>query len=391
MPVTKPLTIVADAHIWGLKSACMSLSGCDVTLHALESKDITRDALADADVLLTRSATRVNGDLLAGTPVRFAATATIGDDHYDKAYLQEKDITFANAAGSSTGSVIEYMLTVLLDLHIRNCIDIPETTIGIIGAGRIGNALAQHCRSMGMNVLINDPPRARSEGGEGFSSLDTMLTQANLLSLHTPLIRQGQDKTVHLLDQYQLQRFQGEGIINAARGACVDNEALCEWLDGSHERFAALDCWEHEPGVSARLLGHPRMAITTPHIAGHSLDGKAANTLYIYRALCGWLGISPTWGLRDSLPASQKSMDIECIDDAFVNVHRAASLLCPLQRDSMTMKAWAILPEQQLATAFATYRRHYPVRRAWSFAPVHLHRADTQTMELAHAIGLTTV
>jgi len=391
MSVNKPLTIVADAHIWGLKSACMSLPGYDISLHALESRGITREAVAGADVLLTRSATQVNAELLAGSPVRFAATATIGDDHYDKAYLQEMGIAFANAAGSSTGSVIEYMLTALLDLHARKLIDIPETTLGIIGVGRIGSALELRCRAMGMKVLINDPPRARAEDSEGFSDLDTLLDQADVLTLHTPLTRHGPDKTVHLLNQQQLQHFRGKGIINAARGACVDNQALCEWLDESHERFAVLDCWEHEPGVSKRLLGHPGMVISTPHIAGHSLDGKAANTLYIYRALCNWLGISAVWGIEKDLPTSAVPANIQCTDDAYANIHKAASILCPLQQDSTAMQAWAALPEQELAKAFVAYRRHYPIRRAWPFARVHMLHADARTLELAHAIGLSTV
>jgi len=389
--MTQPLNIVADAHIWGVKSAFSALPGYDVSLHALESRDITRSALEHADILLTRSATRVNAELLAGTPVRFAGTATIGDDHYDKSYLQDQGITFANAAGSSTGSVIEYMLAAFLDLHVRGLIHIPETTIGIIGAGRIGNALACHCRAIGMQVLINDPPRARTEGDASFSCLDNLLHQADIISLHTPLIRSGIDKTMHLLSKDHLQRFRGRGIINAARGACLDNQALCEWLDAAQDHFAVLDCWEHEPHVTVPLLGHPGMAIATPHIAGHSLDGKAANTLYIHRALCEWLGIASTWEPGEHLPASTAGLPVTCTDDAYANIQRAVSSLYPLQQDSRSMQAWANLPEQELATNFSAYRRHYPARRAWQHTPIHLLDADARTIELAHAIGLTTV
>ena len=108
------LNIVADAHIWGVEEAFSSLPCLEVSLTTLEASEITHAALQQADALITRSSTQVNEQLLAGTPVRFAATATIGDDHYDKKWLREHDIAFANAAGSSTGSVIEYMLTALL-------------------------------------------------------------------------------------------------------------------------------------------------------------------------------------------------------------------------------------------------------------------------------------
>ncbi|PJC69820.1 MAG: erythronate-4-phosphate dehydrogenase, partial [Zetaproteobacteria bacterium CG_4_8_14_3_um_filter_59_5] len=128
------LNIVADAHIWGVESAFSSLPGIDVSLHVMEASEINRHALLHADALITRSGTKVNAQLLAGTPVRFAATATIGDDHFDKVWLDEQAIVHANAAGSSTGSVIEYMLTTLLELHARGLIDLPATRIGIIGA-----------------------------------------------------------------------------------------------------------------------------------------------------------------------------------------------------------------------------------------------------------------
>lgn len=282
------LNIVADAHIWGVEEAFSSLPGIDVSLTIMEATEITNASLQYADALITRSSTRVNEQLLAGTPVRFAATATIGDDHYDKQWLSGQGISFANAAGSSTDSVIEYMLTALLELHARKFIALPDIRLGIIGAGRIGGALADICRKMDIDTLLNDPPRARCEGDGGFSELDELLDTADILSLHTPLISKGEDKTHHLLDAERLDRFKGRGIINAGRGACLDNTALLNWLDGDQERFAVLDCWENEPAISADLLAHPRLIIATPHIAGHSLDGKAANTLFAYRALCQW-------------------------------------------------------------------------------------------------------
>jgi len=389
--VSLPLNIVADGLIWGVKSAFSSLPGFDVSLRVMDNRNITRDALNNTDVLLTRSYTKANADLLDGTNIHFAGTATIGDDHYDKDYLQAHGIAYANAAGSSTGSVIEYMITTLLQLHGHRLISIPESTLGIIGAGRIGSALALRCRAMGMKVLLNDPPRARSEGDDDFSGLDELLEQADILSLHTPLIREGMDTTVHLLDHDRLAQFTGHTIINAARGACVDSHALCDWLDKKSNHIAVLDCWEHEPGVSSTLLAHPQMAIATPHIAGHSLDGKAANTLYIYRALCDWLDISPTWDIRNELPENDRAIDIACADDPFATLLQATESLYPLHDDDETMKSWAALPTADLGAAFAAYRRNYPVRRAWEHAPIHLLKANDVTSQLAHAIGLKTV
>ncbi len=367
----------------------------DVNLRILEHKDICREALKDADVLLTRSSTLVNADLLEGTHVRFVATATIGDDHFDKTWLADHGIAFANAAGSSTGSVIEYMTTVLLSLHARGLTAIPRTTIGIIGAGRIGSALAKICEAMGMQVLINDPPRARSEGNAGFCSLDEVLQRADVLTLHTPLLRDGEDCTVHLLDAARLSCFRGEGVINAGRGACVDNAALADWLDGDTGRFAVLDCWEHEPTPMHRLLTHPQLAISTPHIAGHSLDGKAANTQYAYHALCRWLRIKPEWNIQDELPLPDKPVELGCTGKLWHDLSIAATRLYPIGADHEAMRAWGNLSVSELANAFTRYRRHYPVRRAWEHSPVHFagrHRAASQPLrELAQALGMKIV
>lgn len=367
----RSLKIVADAHIWSVQSAFTSIPGFEVDLQALESREITNKALKNADILLTRSSTRVNADLLKGTSVRFAATATIGDDHYDKAWLDANGIDWANAAGSSTGSVIEYMLTALLELHHQQRIFIPQTRLGIIGVGRIGGALATVSEAMGVSPLLNDPPRARVEGEASFASIDDLLQEADVITLHTPLIREGVDQTYHLIDAAFLSRFRGRGIINAARGGCIDNEALADWLDGDSGRYALLDCWEGEPHISKRLLIHPQVVIATPHVAGHSLDGKAANTQYIYDALCQHLGIEPFWRMEEMLPATDP-LKLPCHGDTWSDIHAIASTLYPIMRDVVEMRSWASLSEEKSAKAFAAYRRHYPERRSWAKVDIQM-------------------
>lgn len=385
------LNIVADQHIWGVESAFSNLAGFEVNLRLLENKDISHACLRDADILLTRSSTRVNAALLHATPVRFAATATIGDDHYDKSWLDAHGIVWANAAGSSTGAVLEYMLTSLLDLHDRKMLNIPKTTIGIIGVGRIGDALAKLCQAMGMSVLLNDPPRARQEGDDKFCSLEEVLQQADLLSMHTPLIHQGRDCTVHLLSRAHLAAFKGKGIINAGRGSCLDNAQLCAWLDEGYGRFAVLDCWEHEPTPLPYLIKHPGMMIATPHIAGHSIEGKAANTQFIYNALCRFLNIRGTWNMYDELPEFPACCELSNKREIWSTLHAAATALYPIRNDDAAMRSWAPLASADLAKAFATYRRHYPARRAWQHAPIAMLEADAQTLKMAEAIGLKIV
>jgi erythronate-4-phosphate dehydrogenase len=382
------LRIVADAHIWGLDGAFSALPGFDVDLQVVEGREITRELLQKADILLTRSSTRVDAELLRGTDVRFAATATIGDDHYDKVWLESNGISWANAAGSSTGSVVEYMIVVLLELHVRGLISIPGSTLGIIGVGRIGNALAGICEKLGMQLLFNDPPRERTEGGGQFSSMQRLLDEADVVTLHTPLLRDGGDRTFHLIDSDWLSRFQGRAVINAARGGCVDNRALLNWLDGDAERFAVLDCWEGEPDIFKPLLAHPQLVIATPHIAGHSLDGKAANTQYVYSALCSFLGIEPTWSMKDDLPAVEGLGGVTVDDGLWRSLHALATALYPIMQDDQVMKAWLELPDGRLAGAFSAFRRNYPVRRAWENGQVTVVNAGEVLIQYAHAIGI---
>ncbi len=391
MPPGGRLSIVADAHIWGVASAFSHLPGHHVGLTTLEHTDITRKALADADILLTRSSTRVDATLLEGTPVRFAATATIGDDHYDKAYLASRGIAFANAAGSSTGSVVEYMIAALLELHARGLMSMPETSIGIIGAGRIGGAFGHCCRKLGMPVLVNDPPRARAEGPAGFSSLEAVLEETDVISLHTPLTHTGRDSTFHLIDARALQRFRGHGMINAGRGACLDNVALLDWLNADAGRWAVLDCWENEPHIVPALLAHPQLVIATPHIAGHSLDGKAANTQFIYNALCDFLDIRPAWNMQDALPPVTPScFRIPTGDDPLANLRTAIRQMYDIRQDDRALRETGQTADG-LAEAFIRLRRYYPPRRAWQHYSIAFEPPDDETTRLATVMGLGVV
>jgi len=359
----KAIQIVADGHIWGAESAFLALSGFDVDLRILESSEITSTAVKDADVLLTRSGTKVNQGLLHGSRVHFAGTATIGDDHYDKAWLDAQGIKWATAAGSSTESVLEYMLAVLFELQARQLVDLSKVTLGIIGAGRIGGQLALICKVLGITVLINDPPRQRQEGHEGFVSLETILVKADVLSFHTPLIRDASDTTYHLMNAAAFAAFKGVGIINAARGECVDNTALLDWLNQRVDRFTVLDCWENEPKINQTLLAHSQCVIASPHIAGHSLDGKAANTQYVYDALCHYLEIKPVWNMNAILPEIERGS--EQVPSNWQDMHVLSKKLYDIDQDAEALKAYGQVSENALAKGFVNLRRHYPIRRSW--------------------------
>jgi len=331
----------------------------------LPTARITAEKVKDADILLTRTGVQVNAALLTNSSVRFAATATIGDDHYDKEWLDKQGVVWATAAGSSTISVVEYLLAALFELHQQKKCNLSEMTLGIVGVGRIGGLLAEVCQSLGIRVLLNDPPRQRAEADLAWVDLEQLLTEADVVTLHTPLIREGEDRTVHLFDEKHLRMFRGVGIINAARGSCVDHTALLDWLKKDESRWCVMDCWEHEPHISLELLDSPACVIATPHIAGHSLDGKAANTQYVYDALCAYLKIEPTWSMEQALPATLMEEGV-CVIESWADWQQLASHLYPMMQDSAALKATAFEAQEARGKQFVALRRNYPVRRTWA-------------------------
>jgi len=348
----KQLNITADANIWGIEDAFSCLSGIKTSLNTLALPEINPQQLQYTDVLLTRSGIQINQALLHGSPVHFVGTATVGDDHVDKLYLQSQAITFSTAAGSSTQSVVEYMLATLFTLENMGKLSLSKDKLGIVGVGRIGSLLDEACAKLGLETLLNDPPRGLN------TSLDEVLESADILTLHTPLIHHGTHPTQHLLDADKLNKFKGKGIINAGRGACIDNSALLDWLNQNDKHFAVLDCWEDEPSINLKLLKHPQMLIATPHIAGHSLDGKAANTYFIYKDLCDFLQVEPSWDMQLALPNIE--LDSLCSE---MNKSELALSMYPINNDTQAMKDAA--NKNDFTAWFAHYRKNYPVRRAW--------------------------
>ena len=254
---------------------------------------IDRALVADADVLLVRSVTRVGGALLAGSRVRFVGSATIGTDHLDLSWLAAQGITWANAPGCNAVAVADYVVAAL-------CACDPDwlgKTVAIVGCGNVGAGLYRRLRNLGVDCLCYDP--FLTPGGElPLVAFDRVL-DADILCLHTPLTRDGPHPTWHLFDADLLGRLKpGALVLNAGRGEVVDNAALLAQLENNRLR-AVLDVWEGEPRICRDLLA--RVAIGTPHIAGYSLEGRLRGTLRVHEALCRFLGAGRGMGLDEAL------------------------------------------------------------------------------------------
>lgn len=235
----------------------------------------TPQMVADADALIIRTRTRCNSELLAGSKVKFIATATIGFDHIDTEFCNAHGITVARAAGCNARGVLQWVAAVLVDICRREGCEPTDRTLGIVGVGNVGSLIKEYAERWGFKLLCCDPPRKEREGLSDFISLQELIPQVDILTLHTPL-----DSTTRgMITPSVLAPLRcGATVINASRGEVAQTEALLR-----DEMSCAIDVWEHEPNIDARLLS--KAFVTTPHIAGYSLQGKANATAMVIAAL----------------------------------------------------------------------------------------------------------
>ena len=266
---------------------------------------IVREDLLDADVLMTRTRTHCDAELLEGTSVRMIATATIGMDHIDLPYCASKGIDVANAAGCNAGAVMQYVFSAVYGVSARKGIKIDDCNFGIIGVGHVGSKVEAMARYLGFNVLRCDPPRAAAEGAEGFCSLEYLLENSQVVTMHVPL----DEYTRGMADETFFALMQpGAIFINAARGEVINEDALI----AAAPKLGAvvIDTWCNEPNINENLLDVADIA--TPHIAGYSYQGKENATKMAVRSVAAFLGIDE---LKDFTPVdTQEGHDPVLLD-----------------------------------------------------------------------------
>jgi erythronate-4-phosphate dehydrogenase len=269
---------------------------------AVNGRKLDAATVADADILLVRSVTKVNEALLRDNhKLQFVGSATIGTDHVDLDYLAARNIPFSNAPGCNATSVGEYVFIALLELAAKYGTSLKQRTVGIVGAGNTGTAVAKCLSAYGVTTLLCDPPKARQGDNRRLYPLETLLQECDVITLHVPLTETSVDATHHLLDAQRLQALKpGCWLINASRGEVIDNQALIRVKQQRPDIALALDVWEGEPNPMSELVALADIA--TPHIAGYSLEGRARGTLMLYAKLQQMLGLVQTRTLADLLP-----------------------------------------------------------------------------------------
>ncbi len=346
----------------------------------LPGKEISRRHLADADALITRTRTKVNRELLKATKVRFIATATIGYDHIDTAYLKEKHIPWTNAPGCNAGSVMQYIAAALSWLERNRGIRYDKTTLGIIGVGHVGSKVARLATSLGIEVLLNDPPRQRKEEDKDFVSLTTLLKDSDIITLHVPLNKTGPDKTLDMVDELFMSRMKpGAILINSSRGAVVEDAVLKEALRTEHLGGLVMDVWNHEPDIDPGLLQATDLG--TPHIAGYSADGKANGTAMSVQAIARFFNLPlANWYPKEIPPPEEPLIPLtNDLTDRQKVLIQAILHTYPIERDDHDLKK---NPAQ-----FEQLRGNYPVRREFHNYSIKMSKNDKTLENIFKEIG----
>lgn len=354
-------------------------------IRRMHGRTINRAALGDSEVLLVRSVTRVDRELLEGSRVRFVGTCTIGTDHLDLDYFEEAGIAWSSAPGCNARGVVDYVLGSLLALGEGEGVELADLRYGVVGAGEVGGRLVEVLRGLGWNVRVCDPPRQAQETGE-FVGLDEILEECDVISLHTPLILEGEHATFHLLDQARLERLRpGAWLINASRGAVVNNAALREQLAQRPDIQAVLDVWEGEPQVDVALA--ELCWIATPHIAGYSLDGKLRGTAQIYQAFCASRGLEPKVELAELMPETPlrglSFAETASPEDMLATICRA---VYDPRRDDAAFRRSLAGDDEQRRAGFDRLRKQYPPRREIDGVEIEV-GSHAQLQQIVRALG----
>ena len=351
---------------------------------------ISRDVLAGVDALIIRSKTAVTPGLLEGTPVSFVGTATAGVDHLDLDYLDARGIAWAAAQGSNANSVAEYVVAAMLHMVRRHGLLLGNLSVGIVGVGHVGRKVAEKCRALGMGVLLNDPPRARQENDPAFVSLDTVLAEADFVTLHVPLTSTGPFPTRHLADHRFFESLRpGALLINSSRGEVLDSDALLMALDRGVLRGAVLDVWEDEPLFRMDVLD--KVDLGTPHIAGYSFEGKLNGTLILYHEACGFFEQPRRFQPAPYLPPvpdevldldTRGRLDQDVLWDA---VRSAYDIL----EDDRMLREGAVRDPAMRGGYFTGLRKNYPVRREFPCTRLRLRSPSPGLAAQLEGLGFT--
>ena len=275
------MKVVVDKDIKNFIDLVNELDGLqDIKFTYATSKEINNDLLIDADVLFIRSTTKIDKKLLENSSVKLIGSATAGIDHVDIDYLESSQIRWFYSPGCNSSSVVHYVLSSIGYLNKINVIN-EDSILGIIGCGNVGAKLRLILNKLKIKNMICDPYK-------DFDYLSSMeeVSQCEVISLHTPLTFSDKYATHNMIDKYFLATSKVETIINTSRGSIVNEKDL---IKASHINYIS-DVWENEPCPDTDII--KKAILATPHIAGHSYEGKINGTINLLSTFIEVIDIS---------------------------------------------------------------------------------------------------
>lgn len=247
-----------------------------------------KKVIKDFDVLIVRSATKVDREIIdaaKGGMLKLIVRAGVGIDNIDAGYSRECEIEVQNTPNASSDSVAElvigHMFSLARFISIANVtmrdgkwnkkeyegIELAGKTLGIIGFGRIGRALAEKASALGMRVNFYDA-YVKDDRKFEYREFDKLIAGADFISVHTPYTGEA------IIGEREFANMkEGVFIINAARGKVIDEKALIAALNTDKVRGAGIDVFEKEPTVNFELVKHPKVSVT-PHIGASTKEAQ---------------------------------------------------------------------------------------------------------------------
>jgi len=355
------MKILADEnipHVKELFSEFAEIATCD-------GRDICSEKIKDVDVLLVRSVTKVDKRLLENSPVRFVGTATIGIDHLDTKWLKQQNIHFTNAKGCNSIAVAEYVLSGLFVIADQFQIDLRKSKVGIIGAGNVGTAVSTRLKVMGIPYCLYDPPLEKTADPRKKASEDELM-ECEFITSHVPLTTSVDSKwpTENMINAKFFDKMKNlRYFINTARGNIIEPGALKSWLDSSDKYQCIIDVWRNEPFIDCELL--KKCFLCTPHIAGHTREGKTRGALMLFHAFCQYFEFEDTLEdelfLNRDLPKDIISLEQE---QSFMQALSSATWkVYDIRDDDKALRAGL---NKDITKHFDRLRKGYKVRREFS-------------------------
>ena len=263
------IKIAADSQIPNLEPKLSERFDIEYSLQYFECDQLKPDDLKDIDALLVRSTVQVDEALCSGSQIRYVGSATAGINHLDIKYLDHQDIAWSHAPGCNAASVTHYVMAAIGELIQEGLFNVRQS-IGIIGYGNIGKRMYQMLSALNIQVYAHDPFLTDSFLVE----MDKILT-CDLITIHVPYSTEGAHPTREMINDSHAKALKDKILINTSRGGVVSEAFVIE----SKDLIYIADVWLDEPAPSSVII--QKAFVSTPHIAGYSIEGKLNGTSMI--------------------------------------------------------------------------------------------------------------